>query len=312
MPKICSVLGCDNKYKSNGYCSKHVQVWRKHGDPLGRADPKETKIKQSKPKSPSHKANLSKALKGNTNKKGKKVGPIHSDEFKADASSRWIGEGNPNFGGMSPERRKQFSEIKKKAVAEGTYISPMKNKTHSAAANKKNADAHIGKKASAKTRALLHEQRNTKKGKENAKKGWHAMRKNTGRPNIPEKAIGEILSGIGIKCKFLQNVHYTTIDNKSDSKEMDVVWKDSMGNKKIIEYNGRYHFDSREHKPDEYVIVHNESKKCQDIWDEENMILNQIRKEGYEILVVWQLDWKKERDKTTKKILKFANSETLS
>ena len=138
------------------------------------------------------------------------------------------------------------------------------------------------------------------------------MRKSTVKPNKQETAIGEMLSGIGIKCKFLQNVHYTTLDNKSDSKEMDIVWKDSMGNKKIIEYNGRFHFDPREHKPEEIHEVHNKPTKCQDIWDKENMILKQIRKEGWKILVVWQLDWKKERDKTTKKILKFANSETLS
>jgi len=305
VPKICSVSGCDNKYKSNGFCSKHVQAWRKYDDPLGRADPKETKIKQSKPKSPSHKVNLSKSLKGNTNKKGKKVGPIHSDEFKADARSRWTGEGNPSFGGLSPQRREDLSVIQKKRVTDGTYTSPMEGKTHSDVAKKKNADKHRHP-ASAKTKAKMKKTRNTKKGKENAKKGWRAMRKSTVKPNKQETAIGEILSGIGIKCKLLQNVHYTTLDNKSDSKEMDIVWKDSMGNKKIIEYNGRYHFDSREHKPDEYVIVHNEFRKCQDIWDEENMILNQIRKEGYEILVVWQLDWKKERDKTTKKILKFA------
>ena len=27
----CSVDGCENKHKSNGYCSKHVQALRKHG-----------------------------------------------------------------------------------------------------------------------------------------------------------------------------------------------------------------------------------------------------------------------------------------
>ena len=34
----------------------------------------------------------------------------------------------------------------------------------------------------------------------------------------------------------------------------------------------------------------------------------QIRKEGWKILVIWQLDFLKELDKTTKKILKFAKS----
>ena len=138
---------------------------------------------------------------------------------------------------------------------------------------------------------------------------WRDTRKNMGRPNIPEKAIGEILSGVGIKFKFLQDVSYKTLDNKSASKEMDIVWKDSRGNKKIIEYNGdRYHFDPRIHKPDEIHTVHNKPTKVQDVWDNEEMILKQIRKEGYKILVIWQLDWLSDFDKTTKKILKFVRS----
>jgi len=265
-----------------------------------------------------HKENLSKAMKG---RRSPMKGVSKSDAQKKKQSTSMKIHYKTNSVHNKGKTKKDYppldkmskslSKTKKKQVVEGTYKSPMQGKKHTDAAKKKNADKHRHP-ADPKTKALLVKQRNTTKGKENAKKGWHAMRKNIGRPNIPEKEIGEILSGIGIKCKFLQNVHYTTIDNKSDSKEMDVVWKDSMGNKKIIEYNGRYHFDSREHKPDEYVIVHNESRKCQDIWDEENMILNQIRKEGYEILVVWQLDWKKERDLTIKKILKFANSKSLS
>ena len=144
--------------------------------------------------------------------------------------------------------------------------------------------------------------------KERQREILRKSRKNMARPNNPEKAIGEILSEVGIKCKFLQDVSYRTLDNKPVSKEMDIVWKDSMGNKKIIEYNGRFHFDPREHEPEEIHEVHNKPTKCQDIWDKENMILKQIRKEGWKILVVWQLDFLKELDKTTKKILKFAKS----
>jgi hypothetical protein len=128
------------------------------------------------------------------------------------------------------------------------------------------------------------------------------------RPNMSEKAIGKILEDIDIKCKFLQNIDYKTLENKQSSKEMDIIWKDSVGNKKIIEYNGYYHFDPRQHKPNDVHDVHNKPKTCQDIWDEETMILNQIRKEGYDVLVVWQLDFLNDLENTTKNILKFAKS----
>ena len=133
-------------------------------------------------------------------------------------------------------------------------------------------------------------------------------RKNTSRPNKKEIEIGEILQKVGIKCKFLQDIDYKTLENKPASKEMDIVWKDSTGNKKIIEYNGRYHFDRREHEPDEIHEVHGKPTKCQDIWDEEIMILNQIRKAGYDILVVWQLDFLKDYENEVKRIIEFALS----
>ena len=43
------------------------------------------------------------------------------------------------------------------------------------------------------------------------------------RPNIPEKIIGKILEGIGIKFKFLQDIDYKTMENKQSSKEIDIV-----------------------------------------------------------------------------------------
>jgi G:T-mismatch repair DNA endonuclease (very short patch repair protein) len=131
-------------------------------------------------------------------------------------------------------------------------------------------------------------------------------RKSMTRPNKKEIEIGKILEGIGIKFKFLQEVDYETLENKTSSKKIDIVWKDSVGNKKIIEYNGRYHFDPRDHKPDEIHEVHNKPTKCQDIWDEENMILNQIRKTGYKILVVWQKDFLKDYENEQKRIIEFA------
>lgn len=32
--KLCSIEGCENKYYANGYCRKHYDRVRKHGDPL--------------------------------------------------------------------------------------------------------------------------------------------------------------------------------------------------------------------------------------------------------------------------------------
>ena len=34
VPRVCVVDGCGKKYRSNGYCLKHMQRIRRHGDPL--------------------------------------------------------------------------------------------------------------------------------------------------------------------------------------------------------------------------------------------------------------------------------------
>lgn len=38
-PRICSVTGCGNNAYGRGFCNRHYQRWRRHGDPLlGRVD----------------------------------------------------------------------------------------------------------------------------------------------------------------------------------------------------------------------------------------------------------------------------------
>lgn len=40
MPDLCSIDGCDSpRGKSRGWCSRHYQVWRRHGDPLAATRP---------------------------------------------------------------------------------------------------------------------------------------------------------------------------------------------------------------------------------------------------------------------------------
>ena len=183
-----------------------------------------------------------------------------------------------------------------------------KGKKASVASKEKNRISHLGKKASAETKKLLSDINSAPERKALQKEIFKLARKTMARPNKKEIEIGKILEGIGIKFKFLQEVDYETLENKISSKKIDIVWKDSVGNKKIIEYNGRYHFDPRDHKPDEIHEVHNKPTKCQDLWDEENMILNQIRKAGYKILVVWQKDFLDDYENETKRIMEFALS----
>ena len=46
--------------------------------------------------------------------------------------------------------------------------------------------------------------------------------------------------------------------------------------------------------------------KASEIWAREKIILKQIKKKGYKILVIWENDLLQDTENTAKKILKFA------
>ena len=305
MTRLCSIESCGNRHDSNGYCGKHNMMWKRHGDPLY-VPVHVTKLCSVKNCNEKHSG---KGFCVKHHYRFKKYGdplyvpdPEQTKKKQSDSQKEWLEKNvNPMTG------RKQSDKTKNK-ISESKQGKPSWNKGTKGIMKPNSGSFKKGQGKGVKKSKEYIEKVWTKERREKYREILRQTRKNVARPNKPEKAIGKILSSLDIKFKFLQNVSYSALDNKSASKEMDIVWKDSRGNKKIIEYNGRFHFDPREHKPDEIHTVHGKPTKCQDIWDKEKMILKQIRKEGYKILVIWQLDWLSDFDKTTKKILKFVRS----
>lgn len=125
------------------------------------------------------------------------------------------------------------------------------------------------------------------------------------KPNKRESQIGKILTDAEIRFKFHRNVDYQTIQEEHRKKEVDIFIRP----KKIIEHNGTYnHADPRKYKPDDLIREHGKMVKASEIWKREKIILRQIKKQGYKILVVWEDDLLKNTEEITKKILKFASS----
>jgi len=136
-----------------------------------------------------------------------------------------------------------------------------------------------------------------------ARQNLRTARHNQVKPNKRESQIGQILTEAEIRFKFHRNVDYQTIENKHRKKEVDIFIKP----KKIIEHNGTYnHADPRKYKPDDLIREHNKMVKASEIWKREKIILNQIKKQGYKILVIWEQDLLQDTENTTKKILRFA------
>jgi len=294
---VCSVEGCDGKVDARGWCPSHYNKWVRWGDPLhvverqtvcsvegcdvkvhGTGYCKSHYHKNRTYGDPLHVVTederRTKISKGNTGKKRtQKVKDQISDSLKGNVP--W-NKGKTGQYVPTEETKKKTSKSVRLAYADGSLA-------------KKISEHHSTPEMKKVFQDILKQ-----------------TRKNMGRPNIPEKTIGKILEEIGIKVKFLQDIDYKTLENKLASKEMDIVWKDSLGNKKIIEYNGYYHFDNRKYGPDEIHEVHGKPTVVKDLWDNEEMILNQIRKAGYRILIVWEKDFLKDYENEVKRIIEFA------
>jgi G:T-mismatch repair DNA endonuclease (very short patch repair protein) len=337
----CSVENCPNRHIGKGYCGKHYQKFRRYGNPLYVPDAKEISKKLSrslkgkkrsdairkKMSESSKRENLSDATLKRMSEshigktpwnKGKM--DVYSDatlkrmsesskrENLSDATLKRMSESAKKKPSVRDSTRMKMSEASKQIWTDKNYQEKMsessKRENLSDATLKRMSESSKRENLSDATLKRMSESQSTPERKAQQRETLRKIRHNQTSPTNPELTIMKILTDNGIKYKFNPNVEYLTLENEHRKKEIDFLIKP----KKIIEFNGYRHYDNRDFKPDDVVTHHNKPTKCQDIWDEEDTVLNQIKKEGYKILIVWDWDLKKNLDKTTKKILKFAKS----
>jgi|TARA_B110000467_G_C18255653_1_gene443184 G:T-mismatch repair DNA endonuclease (very short patch repair protein) len=302
MVGVCSIEGCKRPHQAKGYCDMHYRRKRRRPN----EDPSTTESRESinkkisdaltdKPKSKEHRANQSKTVKAQY-VAGERISPMknknHTQESKDKQSKKMTGRPSGFKGKTHSLESKEQARIS--ALKREPETKENRDKRVAKIINTYNTDPSIAK-------SLSEHHKNSPK----VMAAIAHARTVSAKPNKPEKAIHAILSSIGVEAKFLKNIEYRNSDGKIKKKNVDLIWKDPNGKKKIIEYNGRYHFDPRDFQPDEIVTHHNTEKPAHEVWDKEIPVLNQIRKQGYEILVVWQKDFKKDLENETKKIIDF-------
>jgi G:T-mismatch repair DNA endonuclease (very short patch repair protein) len=304
LTKICSVKECNNKHMAKGFCQKHYDKFRLYGNPLHVVDPKETgrKISEANRGRPS-------PMKGKKQTEESKRKISEASKGK-NLGKRYPGELNPFFGKKHSDKSKRImSELKKGKETwnkgkVGIYSKETLEKMSKASkiiqnrpeVKRKNIEAHKGNKASIQTKKKLSEY-------QNRSDVIQANRERRSKINIPfkdsliELQTQKILTNAGIKFEKHVRIKFSNRFHKADIL---------IRPKKIIEVNGYFHFDPRIHPAEKDVTHRKKLKKPTEIWVEEKNRLNKIREIGYEILVIWDLDLKKDLEKTTKKILKFA------
>jgi G:T-mismatch repair DNA endonuclease (very short patch repair protein) len=323
--RICSVDGCEKKHKGKGFCINHYNQWYKYGDPLKRADPEETrkKISVSWFKKGHISQNKGKKLSAETRKK---ISEAAKRENLSDETIRKMSEARKGKIPWNKGRTGVYSETTLKKMSEtGKNISAETRRKMSESSKRENLSAETRRKLSESAKNMSEETRKKisetltgrtqsdatrkKKSETHSKpelKQYHRellrkTRHNQTSPNIPESKIMKILTIAGIEYQFNPHVEYLTSKNEHRKKEVDFLIKP----KKIIEFNGTYvHADPRKYKPDDKIW----NKTAKNVWENEKIVLENIQKQGYQVLVIWEMDLNNDPKNTAKKILNFAKS----
>ena len=312
MVRICSVDGCKRRHDAKGFCDKHYRKWRRHGDPLGIADPKKTAEKISNaltgtPKSAEHRKNLSKSVMG---RPSPRKGVTLSNVTKGKISK--AKKGIPStFKGKkhSEESKKNMSKArmgKKDSLETRKIKSIAHNKPETLELSRiRGIEVQSRPEVKAKHSKSLKITYNTPEGKEIQRE----RRKNQILPSKDSKIelqTQKILTDAGIE--FEKHIHVPIAEYKehglAPTKEVDILIRPN----KIIEVNGYYHFDPGIYHSNQEIRMRDKTLTPKEVWDKEELVLKQLRKSGHEILVVWDWDLKKDLEKTTKQILKFVKA----
>ena len=281
--RLCSIKECSNKHKGKSFCEKHLDRFKKYGNAEYQRLPKVCSIK------------------GCSNKhKGKSFCDKHLTKFREHNDPLYVADPKETSRKISEAgmgRKQSEAEKNKRSVSmTGRKFSDQ----HKANLSKALKGKRLGTKLSESTRQKMIIAQNKPEKKEIARKTLRKNRHNQQKPNLQELKIKKILMNAEVDFKMFVNVTYN-LKKELRQHETDFL----IPPNKIIEHNGKYiHADPRLYSSNKKIY----DKIAGDIWKKEKIMLKQIRKEGYRILVVWELDLKKDIEKTTKKILKFAKS----
>jgi hypothetical protein len=109
----------------------------------------------------------------------------------------------------------------------------------------------------------------------------------------PEKELVELLTGdCDVESQFILNA------------DSNLYLYDIRINNKIIEYNGDYwHCNPSKWLPEQY----NKSTKCtaKEKWKSDKRKLDYAISKGYDVLVIWESEWKNDKENIIEKCKRF-------
>jgi len=124
----------------------------------------------------------------------------------------------------------------------------------------------------------------------------------SGQSNISnefiKKLLNELPEEIRLKCKYGKNEKY--IKNKETKKAFKY---DFVVDKLIIEFNGDYwHANPKIYKENEKISYPGSIRIVNEIWEHDNEKINCAKQAGYEVIIIWENEYKNNKDNILKNL----------
>jgi hypothetical protein len=103
----------------------------------------------------------------------------------------------------------------------------------------------------------------------------------------------------------IKNKEYFICKGREEFFQYDFV---DLNNKKIIEYNGdEYHANPEMFEADEYPHPFRKTITAQEIWNKDDRKRTVAEEEGFEVLTIWDSEYRRHKDEVIEKCKKYLN-----
>ena len=137
----------------------------------------------------------------------------------------------------------------------------------------------------------------------NRQKIWNKKLQNKFKQGkyVQSPIANKLFSNIKDKLNIKENIKEKYIFN--DELHKGYLF-DFCLNNKLIEFNGDYwHANPKFYGPLSFIKAKN--KKAKDIWEYDKIKIQTAEKQGYKVLIIWEYDYKNDKEKTLKKCMDF-------
>jgi len=297
---MCSVKGCKGKHDAKGFCKKHYAKWHRYGDPLFVLSPEELfkrrsvgqqgriftpealkNMSEAQKKRKPHENSIEALRKHNIAIRGIPLKSSTKEKIRKSLKKRW----------ENPEHQSKMKLVREKFLSDPKVrikISKSVKKLWENPEYLKNHSLKVQKWL--KEHPEFREQASQRRAKQ----------KFPSKDSKPELLTQSILKEHRIDFKKHKNFKLSNSNHQAD-----IVIEPNY----VIEVFGDYwHCNPKKYDGESTHKIRRNVVKVKDVWKYDKYIIDEMKEQGYQVLVVWESELKDELEKTIQKILRFVKT----